>query len=207
MKQAVIVFQKTPEHGKVKTRLAASIGDEDALRVYQYLLQHTHKVLESLTVDIHVFISGKNRKPSPSPTNYFFYKQQGPDLGARMKQAFAQILALGYEQVLIIGTDCYEISAEILQQAFEVLTHNDLVIGPAKDGGYYLLGMTHPHPQLFTEIPWSTSTVCRETIAIAKAAGLSIGLLPELSDVDTAEDLGVLYQLLKLGKKKHSNPT
>lgn len=202
MKQAVIVFQRTPEHGKVKTRLAADIGDEEALRVYRFLLLHTHQVLQELDADIHVFVAGAHDTDAPPPApNYFFHTQQGADLGARMNAAFTRILALGYEQALIIGTDCYELTPDILQQAFALLNHNDLVIGPARDGGYYLLGMTKPNPQLFTGIPWSTSTVCDDTLERAKESGLSCGILPTLSDVDTAEDLGVLRQLLGLGEK------
>ncbi|MCC5937287.1 MAG: TIGR04282 family arsenosugar biosynthesis glycosyltransferase [Lunatimonas sp.] len=202
MKQAVIVFQRTPEHGKVKTRLAVDIGEEDALRVYKFLLRHTHRVLESLSADIHVFVTGACSDDSSSPPpNYYFHRQQGIDLGARMNAAFVKVLTLGYERVMIIGTDCYELSSEILRQAFVELAHKDLVIGPAQDGGYYLLGLTKPTPHLFTEIPWSTSSVCSDTLRRAKELGLTCGLLPVLRDVDTAEDLGVLRQLLDLGKK------
>lgn len=198
MKHAVIVFQKTPELGKVKTRLAASIGDKGALRVYQFLLQHTHRVLENFPADIHVFIAGAYDASSSQPSNYFFHMQEGEDLGARMDTAFTKLLSSGYQKVLIIGTDCYDLSPEILRQAFAELTQRDLVIGPARDGGYYLLGMRKPAPELFIGIPWSTSSVFRDTMDCAKKLGLSCAVLPVLSDVDTAEDLGVLRHLLDL---------
>lgn len=206
MKQAVIVFQKTPELGKVKTRLASSIGDEEAMRVYVFLVEYTHQLLKEVKADIHVFIDGKISPDSAAPAHYFFHAQQGSDLGARMRAAFNHVFSLGYQQVVIIGTDCYEISAKLITHSFILLAETDLVVGPAKDGGYYLLGMSKPTPELFAAIPWSTSSVCQDTLSRAEGLGLTASLLPVLRDIDTADDLGELAERLNIRNKPISPP-
>jgi len=110
-------------------------------------------------------------------------------LGARMAQAFAEAFGAGAGQVVIIGTDCPGLSAALLRQAFAQLVHHDLVVGPADDGGYYLLGMNRLRSELFANKAWSTTTVLPDTLADAARLGLRVAQLPTLHDVDSAQDL------------------
>jgi rSAM/selenodomain-associated transferase 1 len=116
------------------------------------------------------------------------FVQEGHDLGERMASAFACSFELGMDKVVLIGTDCPSLQSEHLNQAFEALTHSDLVLGPATDGGYYLIGMKRRADYLFEGITWSTAEVLSQTLAVATAHGLHFTLLDELSDIDTQED-------------------
>ena len=116
-------------------------------------------------------------------------KQAVGDLGAKMKDAFQSVLAESNDPTIIIGTDCYDLDASQIEKAFQELDKNDLVIGPANDGGYYLLGIKQYEASLFEEINWRTSTVFDETTQKAKDASLSISVLEELIDLDTFDDL------------------
>ena len=148
-KKLLIIFVKNAVKGKVKTRLAATIGDEKALEIYQILVQHTFDITIALPVNKAVFYSDFLQEDIWSPAFYENFVQSGTDLGERMYQAFQQGFATGYEQVCIIGSDCYELTEQIIQQAFEKLELTDVVIGPAEDGGYYLLGMKGLHETIF----------------------------------------------------------
>lgn len=186
-KEALIVFQKNIVKGKVKTRLAQSLGEEKTLQIYQFLVDKTFREVNKITPEVYVFFSDF------LPGNHFEPKhhlriQKGEDLGEKMKLAFEEVFALGYNRAVIIGTDCPEITAEILNQAFDLLDRTDLVVGPAKDGGYYLLGMKTNHFFLFREIPWSTSHVFSRTLEKAESNGLNYSILPKLSDIDREED-------------------
>lgn len=198
MKKAIIVFQKAAVSGKVKTRLAKHIGDAQALKVYQYLVAHTHRQLEEIEAEIFVYFSGEPDEEFGDNSNYQIRRQCEGNLGLRMATAFEEVFDVGYEQVLVIGTDCYELKSSILVEAFQGLNDADLVIGPAKDGGYYLLGLTMPEPKLFDGIAWSTASVFPDTMEIAASVEKSIFLLPVLNDVDRYEDLGELRTLLDL---------
>jgi len=115
--------------------------------------------------------------------------QKGKDLGEKMQNAFQTVFNNGVSKTLIIGTDLPEISSEIINRSFELLNNNDIVIGPATDGGYYLLGMKNVYKELFTNLPWSTDKLFENTIDIINKLNLSISYLPRLSDIDTEEDL------------------
>lgn len=186
--ECLIIFYKNPELGKVKTRLAATTSNEFAHAVYLKLVLHTRYCLEHVPVHVFVFYSDHIQdedlwKP------YRKMRQQGADLGMRMQQAFETVFALGYRSVCIIGTDCLELQPIHLNQAFQLLREYEIVIGPAKDGGYYLLGMKALHPEFFKEKKWSGSTVFSETLRDVKKLDLTFNLLPELSDVDVEDDL------------------
>jgi len=196
MKKAIIVFQKAAVSGKVKTRLAQRIGNAQTLQVYRFLVAHTHLQLAEIDADIFVFFAGEPDANYGSNPNYHIRQQSDEDLGLRMATAFAEVFDIGYEQVLVIGTDCYELYPAILEEAFQSFNQADLVIGPAKDGGYYLLGLTQPVPELFSGIAWSTSNVYTQSMAIAASLGISVYDLPLLSDVDRYEDLGELASLI-----------
>ena len=190
-KSLLIIFVKNPELGKVKTRLAASVGDEAALTIYYQLLRKTREVTEPIRVDKVVYYSERT-DPNDLWENEHYHKacQQGADLGERMKNAFQKSFAEGYERVCIIGSDCMEISSSLIKEGFEKLQNSDAVIGPSRDGGYYLLGMNQFIPQLFENKAWSTDAVFSATLDDLNALGMSHCKLPVLSDVDTAEDLG-----------------
>ena len=190
MKKALLIFAKNPVDGKVKTRLAATIGKEQTLFIYQKLIDHTIAVTKELSVDKIVFYSDFIDKKD-NWNNALFQKklQSGNDLGERMKNAFKSSFTAGYEKVVIIGTDCYDLTETIINKAFESLNENDVVIGPAEDGGYYLLGIKKFLPQFFENIEWSTDKVFDQTIAVCNTLGLSTFLLQELNDIDDEDDL------------------
>lgn len=190
MKDALLIFSKNIQYGKVKTRLAATIGNEQALFIYQQLVAHTISVTKSLKVDKTVFYSDFiNEKDDWENHLYQKELQEGKDLGERMKNAFKSSFTNGYDKVVIIGTDCFELSEGMINTAFERLNGDDVVLGPAKDGGYYLLGVKQFHPSLFENIEWSSEKVLTQTLTIAMRLNLSVFLLPELSDIDTEPDL------------------
>jgi rSAM/selenodomain-associated transferase 1 len=186
---AIIIFQKKPERGKVKTRLAKSIGDKKAVEVYRYLLDHTHQQVALLNVTVFVFFEKEVQAEFLPNNNYHSAIQSKGNLGERMKAAFQEIFDQRYQKAVIIGTDCMELEAEILKEALHSLEFHDLVIGPAKDGGYYLLGMKKVHPALFESKSWSTATVFSDTMEEAACLGLRVDVLQRLSDVDIYEDL------------------
>ncbi|SNC64584.1 hypothetical protein SAMN06265337_1109 [Hymenobacter gelipurpurascens] len=190
-KEDLLVFARYPELGKVKTRLAAGIGPEQALQVYRELLAHTQAVAAPLAVRKWLWLAEAGPAADRSDTwaGYQPLPQPAGDLGHRMQTAFAHSFAKGAAAAVIIGTDCPGLTTAHLEQAYTALHTHDVVLGPATDGGYYLLGMKVVWPTLFENKPWSTSAVLSETLAAAKLVGLQVHLLPELRDVDTAEDL------------------
>jgi len=189
MKQALIIFAKNEVYGKVKTRLAATTGHQVAMCVYQELLQHTCNVSKDLLINKTVFYSDSVVYADRWSNDIFQKKvQYGGGLGTRMQKAFEEVFARGMEQVVIIGTDCLELNPAIIMQAFEQLRLHDVVIGPAKDGGYYLLGMRRYNSTLFSDIKWSTDLVLSQTLDLCREQNLSVFQLEVLSDIDTEED-------------------
>lgn len=193
----LMIFAKNPEIGKVKTRLAKTIGDEKALMIYLKLLEHTHAVADRVFADKAIFYS--SRVQEFDILDYYKFPkflQKGDDLGERMERAFGQAFAQHYEKVVIIGSDCYELTSDIVEDAFAALDESNVVLGPAHDGGYYLLGTGRHYPHLFKNKKWSTADVLLDTILDLKKLRLSYRLLPTLSDVDEENDLGELRKLL-----------
>ncbi len=200
-KKAIIVFVKNPEPGKVKTRLAKDIGDVAAVDVYRQLLQHTHDVLVPVEAGKFIFYADAINRLDLWETNLFYKQlQQGNDLGERMQHAFSFLFEIGYDRVLIIGSDCPQLSTMHLNHAFELLETNDVCIGPVDDGGYYLLGLRSIHPPFFSNKAWSTDTVYSSTIKDAEEAGLTVGTTEQLRDVDTLTDWQDLKGLLDYQK-------
>ncbi len=190
-KQALLIFQKNADLGKVKTRLAATMGQEKALEVYKKLVGHCYQQLASLRhVDIFIFFTERIEEVPKdiSHLNVNQMLQTAGDLGQRMLSAFEEVQNCGYHQMAIIGTDCPEISVEIIESTFSALSKNDVVFGPALDGGYYLLGLKKVNPLLFNQMTWSTSTVLQDSLERCQKAKLRTQLLPELRDVDTEAD-------------------
>lgn len=188
METALIIFVKNAVYGKVKTRLAAALGDTKALDIYRTLVAYTHRITSLLPHDKYVYYSDFVEPDDLWNHTFLKRQQQGADLGMRMKHAFQQVFNEGYERVVIIGSDCLELSTEIIEQAFAALEKNDAVIGPATDGGYYLLGLTAMHNRLFENISWSTNRVLDQTLAVFRELQLHYILLPQLSDIDEAAD-------------------
>jgi rSAM/selenodomain-associated transferase 1 len=187
-KNALIVFTRNPELGKCKTRLAKVIGDENALDVYKYLLQHTADVSLKVDASSYVFYSEAINKNDIWKNNHFNKKlQNGDDLGQRMHNAFDELFKLNYEKVIIIGSDLLDLNETIIENAFKALDNHDLTIGPAEDGGYYLLGMKKSHPTIFNIKDWGTETVYKQTIS--KLIENKVYVLETLNDIDYVEDL------------------
>ena len=189
-KRLLIVFIKNPIPGKVKTRLASSIGNAEALAVYKQLLDHTFHVSKPLSMDKVVYYSDFIPDEDIWRTSGFSQElQRGYDLGERMMNAFITAFQQRYEAVTIIGSDCFELTTDILTAAFDELNTKDVVVGPALDGGYYLLGMTSLHRDLFLNKTWSSDTVLNDTLLNILESKLSFSLLPVLRDIDTEQDL------------------
>jgi uncharacterized protein len=189
-KQALLIFTKNPEAGKVKTRLAATMGNDAALAIYHQLLLHTVSVTEYLLVEKFVFYSNFIEQEDVwNSKRYHKEVQQGADLGERMKNAFTSAFRKGYDKIVIIGTDCPDLNAGIIMNAFVYLQSHDVVIGPAEDGGYYLLGMKRLYSDLFENLQWSTKAVFNDTLKICDELELTYQLLPVLNDIDEEKDL------------------
>jgi len=193
----LMIFAKNPDLGKVKTRLAETIGAEKALAVYLKLLEHTYAVADKIFADKAVFYS--DRVEEFDILDYYKFPkflQKGKNLGERMDRAFGEAFAQGYEKVVIIGSDCYELTSEIITEGFKQLDDQNVVLGPAQDGGYYLLGMDRHYSHLFREKKWSTPDVLLDTIIDIKRMKKTFALLPTLNDVDEEKDLGPLKDIL-----------
>ncbi len=189
----IIIFIKNPVLGKVKTRLAATVGDQKALEIYQRLLDVTRKTVTKVNAKYHLFYSDVIEMVDDWDIQDFDkYLQQGDDLGERMSAAFRNIFLQNDESVLqkvvIIGSDCPALTPDILEMAFTILGESDVVVGPTFDGGYYLLGMKEYHPALFENISWSTDAVYQETNDKSRLLQLNIADLPTLSDIDNEAD-------------------
>jgi len=193
----LMIFAKNPEIGKVKTRLAKTIGEKKALLIYLKLLEHTHAIADRVFADKAIFYSEKVQD-FDILDYYKFPKflQKGNNLGDKMERAFGQAFGQDYEKVIIIGSDCFELSTEIIEDAFTALDDHNVVIGPAQDGGYYLLGMDRHYPHLFKNKTWSTEDVFLDTLLDVKKLKLSYNILPTLNDVDEEKDLGKLRKHL-----------
>ena len=193
MKSAIIIFVRNPVLGKVKTRIAAEIGDENALALYKYLLQHTKDITEGLPVTRFVFYADEIIT-NDLWNGYEKCLQSGIDLGERMSNAFECLFEKGFTKLVIIGSDCFELDEQMITAAFFKLDEYEIVIGPATDGGYYLLGMQSPFKNLFENITWSSNSVFNETIKKINQHNLSVCLLPTLNDVDEAIDIPITIQ-------------
>ena len=196
MSAALLIFIKNAELGKVKTRLAATLGDAKALDIYKQLLSLTQK--NTLLIDCQRIVYYSDfieQRDIWSAKDYSKAVQLGHDLGERMKNAFANAFKT-YEKVVIIGSDCAELTPNILSDAFAKLATHDFVIGPAHDGGYYLLGMNTFQPSVFDNIEWSTDEVLPKTIQNIAALQKSYALLPTLSDLDNENDWNSVKHLL-----------
>jgi rSAM/selenodomain-associated transferase 1 len=184
-KNTLLVMARPPEKGKVKTRLAAAIGEEKTLLIYEVLLQKVRDITNHVDATIELFWTNL-----PYPTDFASLSnhiQIEGDLGNKMQSAFAKISASSH--MVMIGTDCYDLGADRIQSAFDALDHADVVLGPAMDGGYYLIGMNCIHATLFEDMPWSTPELLETTIIRMRSEHLAFILLPTLRDIDEVADV------------------
>jgi len=194
-------FAKYPEPGKVKTRLAEHIGFEKAAffcrRISEYVLKRTAPS-DSTYLRIVFYTPDEMRKEFAEwlPCE-ILQAQKGPDIGERMDNALKEMFDRGAEKAIVVGADIPGLNREIIDNAFEKLDCADIVLGPALDGGYYLIGMKSPHPEVFRNITWSTGEVLNETLFRIKKAGLSYSTVVTLFDVDGPEDLLKTEKIMK----------
>lgn len=189
----ILLFVKEPVPGKVKTRLAQAVGIEQAAQIYRELValvcsrlpEETPLVVAFDPPDREDAVRAWFLEMGKSPV---FIPQAQGDLGERLIAALAQCFLLGYRKVTVIGSDCPEIAPEHFEQTRRALEEHDVVLGPVADGGYYLMGLKKPEPQLFKNIPWSTDAVYRCTLEAANQSGLSVLPLAQLEDIDTVAD-------------------
>ncbi|WP_425234620.1 TIGR04282 family arsenosugar biosynthesis glycosyltransferase [Ulvibacterium sp.] len=184
----LLIFTRNPVLGKCKTRLAATIGDPAALEVYKFLLGHTANITHGLNVHKKVYYSESIWKNDVWDEKVYEKKvQQGNNLGERMAQAFSKGFNQGFEKIIIIGSDMLDLSPSDLENAFSALDENNFVIGPAEDGGYYLLGMKIFKPQLFQNKDWGKDTVLADSMADLQTEKISV--LTTKNDIDVYEDI------------------
>ena len=184
----LIIFTRNIEFGKCKTRLAKTVGPKIALDIYQFLVRHTADISANLEVNKWVFYSEHTQKGDVFDDQKFLkYVQQGDDLGSRMKNAFELGFSKGYKKIIIIGSDIYDLDRNDLEEAFEFLDKHETVIGPAEDGGYYLLGLKSVKEAIFSDKPWGKATVLEETLRSLESEDLK--LLDVRNDVDIYEDI------------------
>jgi rSAM/selenodomain-associated transferase 1 len=198
-KLLLVVVAKAPEPAKVKTRLSPELSPDEATSLYRCFIRDRIREI-SLLKDIDLAISY-----TPADSKEFFIKflsngfqlfpQRGKDLGQRLHNILADTLQQGYQAVSIIDSDTPDLPRSIVQQSFQLLGSDevDAVFGPCHDGGYYLVGMCKPHPELFQNIAWSTETVLQQTLAQAQKSGIRAKLLKQWNDLDTYEDLLEYY--------------
>ncbi|MFK7972297.1 MAG: TIGR04282 family arsenosugar biosynthesis glycosyltransferase [Bacteroidia bacterium] len=186
----LITFVKHPIAGQVKTRLAAGVGHEAAIAIYQKLLLQTRSAAQGGDWDVQIWYG--NSVPEHDlwqETGWPRALQQGEDLGARMHFAMSKALEEGYEHVALIGSDLAEMDTLLLEDAFEKLEEYDTILGPSADGGFYLIGLKKAMPRLFLSKSWSHDQVLEQAIEQIKKENCTLHLLPVCHDVDTQEDL------------------
>ena len=192
VERTLIAFAKVPRPGRVKTRLAAAIGDAEAASLYRVMGRRVLDGVRGGDYRIVVYIDPANELAAArewlGAAGVDFRPQKGDDLGERLADAFRREFRRA-RQVCAIGTDAPAVDRPVIERAFAELSTNDLVLGPALDGGYYLIGTTGYRPELFREVPWSTEEVMSATLVRARALRLRTTALEPLPDIDTVEDL------------------
>jgi rSAM/selenodomain-associated transferase 1 len=197
----LIIFTRYPVPGAAKTRLIPALGAEGAANLHQQMAEHTlaqaRKLQASGSVTVEVRFAGDDiaRMQAWLGDDLSYQEQGAGDLGDRLARAAQSAFNQGSTRVIIIGTDCPALDTPVLQQAFHQLQQRDLVLGPAVDGGYYLVGSRRFIPEIFQEIAWSTDQVLHQTVHKAEQLGLAIAYLPLLSDVDYPSDLEIWEQV------------
>ncbi|MEH2028946.1 MAG: TIGR04282 family arsenosugar biosynthesis glycosyltransferase [Nostoc sp.] len=201
-KRHLIIFTRYPEPGKTKTRLIPVLGIVGAANLQRQMSEYTifqvQELQKAIDISMEVRFAGGDSQLMEDwlGLDLVYRSQSEGDLGLRMARSLFEAFQSGMEQVIIIGTDCPGVNAQILATAFEKLDAFDLVLGPAIDGGYYLIGLRQPIPELFVNIDWGTNGVFQKTVDIAQKLNLSYVNLSPLADVDRPEDLPIWEQAL-----------
>ena len=185
--ELVIVFVKNIKLGKVKTRLAKTIGNQAAFDIYSELVKITENTIHDLNIDKRIYFS--ETVVETQWNGLYKAVQKGNDLGERMKNAFSKGFEDGYKRIVLIGSDLPDIEVKHIKNGLSVLKENNMVFGPAEDGGYYLIGMSKMNESVFNNKPWSQSNLLEETLNELKANNVTFSTLETLNDIDTIEDL------------------
>ncbi len=197
MKERLIIFTRYPEPGKTKTRLIPVLGKEGAAMLQRQMTESTlaevKKVSRFYPLSMEVHFAGGNEQLMQDwlGSSIIYRRQTEGDIGCRMASAFQESFEAGIDSIVLIGIDCPDLNAQLMVQAFQALDRHDLVIGPARDGGYYLIGLRRFVPELFIGISWSTNEVLQQTQNIIQRLELAVAYLPLLSDIDRPEDLSL----------------
>jgi uncharacterized protein len=202
----IIVFGRYPRVGSVKTRLGKSIGFEKAAAIYKKLLRHSLNAVKGVGASVHRYLyvaDGGDVLAMKKWTKDSFscFAQCSGDLGKRIKKAINSVIRNGASKVIVVGSDTPDISSSLLKEAIDNLDNHDLVIGPSRDGGYYLIGLKKAQDHLFEGIDWSTKSVFSQTLSKAKNKVLSVYKMRELPDIDTEFDLKIWIK--EQDMKKH----
>jgi len=191
---AIIVFIRYPTPGRVKTRLARSAGDDLAARIYKTCSDHLFSEVTRAAGDVHrfAFYAGENdraRIRAWVPDKFTCLPQVGEGLGEKMTHALNHVFEIGYQRAVLVGSDVPDISCRMIEEALKALDVYDIVLGPSRDGGFYLVGSNCLHPALFDSVSWSSENVFKQTVRNVDRIGLSLHKLPTLRDIDTEQDL------------------
>ena len=203
MEKLLVIVAKQPIPGRVKTRLFPKLSPEAAADLYRCFLQdRIQEVISFNGVDRAIAYTPEDAKEtfaSLTSDGFELFAQQGKHLGERLNNIFMEKLSQGYEVVSIVDSDSPDLPKTLINESFELLLSReaDIVLGPCYDGGYYLVGMRKPHPELFRNIPWSTENVLSVTLERARRLGLNVKLLSIWNDLDTFEDLVEFYNMYK----------
>jgi rSAM/selenodomain-associated transferase 1 len=212
---ALVIFAKAPIPSQVKTRLCPPLTFDEAATLHGSfvldMLERTKAAVAKLKLPLDRYLAC-----SPSSTHVFFkimeerqgvrlLDQVGHDIGARMRQTFETLFARGYGRVLVVGTDVPTLPFDHFKQALALLETHDLVLGPSLDGGYYLIGLRRPAPELFVGIPWSSERVLGMTQENAATVGLKAATIAPWRDVDTIDDLKALIEATAFDAKRPQN--
>jgi len=207
----IVIFIKAPRLGKVKTRLAQKIGAEKAQMIYRAMVEDLMQNFKGFRkFDMRIAVWPQDAEPEVR--HWLDWKgqivvQAEGDLGTKLKRTFEDAFAQGYQRVVIIGSDLPDLSDSMIKTSFKRLHNYPLVLGPAMDGGYYLIGLSSLNLELFTDIDWSTSQVLHNTLKHAKNAGIQYFLLPEMRDIDEYDDILALWDELRNGREKQLSKT
>ncbi|MFQ5823728.1 MAG: TIGR04282 family arsenosugar biosynthesis glycosyltransferase [bacterium] len=190
---SIVIFVKYPAPGKVKTRLGVQVGHRLAADLYQLFISQTFELAQNAAPD-NIYVAYEPEKQLDElkkliPLEFDYFPQHGKDLGKRMLNAFNYVLKQGSHKVIIMGSDSPTLPVQIVKDAFKRLDASDLVLGPAEDGGYYLIGIKKIHQDILENVQWSSSSVLQKTLEIALDLGLTYTLLPEWYDIDELENL------------------
>jgi uncharacterized protein len=202
-RHAVLVFLRAPEKGQVKTRLAKTLGDEKALALYKCFVEDTLQTLQETVYQPTLCYHPSDKLPLITQwlgENNDYWPQEGISLGDKMANGFIKAFKEGFDRVVVLGTDVPDLSYHIINTAIDALKTHPAVIGPSKDGGYYLIGFqAHGFLQaVFKNMPWGTDLVFSNTLSVFRANQEAVFLLPTWQDIDDIEDLEAYF-------KRHSD--